>query len=97
MESFSNQLGQRSLPLMSALYPSVAYDLPKPGGVITQGKLHVRQKFPGLTVRYTTDGSNPTTNSPVYTAPVALGPEDKVTLRSFDANGRGGRSIQVDQ
>ena len=94
---FSNQLGQRSLPLMSALYPSVAYDLPKPGGVITQGKLNVRQKFPGLTVRYTTDGSNPTTSSPVYTAPVVLGPEDKVILRSFDANGRGGRSIQVNQ
>ena len=95
MESFFQSVRAAKSSADKCTLPSVAYDLPKPGGV-TKGKLHAT-KFPGLTVSYTTDGSNPTTSSPVYTVPVVIGPEDKVTLRSFDANGRGGRSIQVDQ
>jgi hexosaminidase len=57
--------------------------------------LHANIDFPGLTIRYATDGTEPTMDSPVYTVPVAITGTDAipcpVLLRSFDSRGRGSR------
>lgn len=93
---FVNSLGQRHLPLLSELYGGLAFDLPKPGAVVNQGELQVRQQFPGLSIHYTLDGKNPSIDDPKYTAPVKIPESSQVTLRAFDSRGRGGNSIQIE-
>ena len=93
--AFANRLGQRELPRLSALNPEWGYRLPVPGAVIENGTLKANVALPGLTIRYTTDGSTPTAESPAYTEPVAVGDAAAVKLRTFDGEGRGSRTATV--
>jgi len=86
---FANIVGQREMPRLDYLHEGFSYRLPPPGAVIKEGKLHANIDFPGLIIRYTTDGSEPGTDSPVYSAPVEV--SGKVLLKSFDTRGRGSR------
>ncbi|QXD17251.1 carbohydate-binding domain-containing protein [Rhodocaloribacter litoris] len=91
--AFAHRLGRRELPRLDHLHGGVAYRLPPPGAVIENGLLHANVAFPGLTIRYTTDGTEPTATSTVYAGPVAVtGP---VKLRTFDTRGRGSRTVEV--
>jgi hexosaminidase len=92
---FANEIGQREMPRLDHIFGGYYYRLPPPGAVIRGGMLHANIDFPGLTIRYTTDGTEPTMDSPVYTVPVAITGTDvipgPVLLRSFDSRGRGSR------
>lgn len=90
---FANRLGQRELPRLDHLHGGIGYRLPVPGAVVKDGVLHANVSYPGMTIRYTTDGSVPTAHSPRYTEPVRV--EGPVSLRVFDTRGRGGRSVVV--
>ncbi|MDC3276830.1 chitobiase/beta-hexosaminidase C-terminal domain-containing protein, partial [Flavobacteriaceae bacterium] len=92
---FVNSLGQRHLPLLTELYGGLAYDLPKPGAIIDQGKLKARQQFPGLSIHYNVDGKEPSIKDPKYVKSIKVSESSKVMLRVFDAKGRGGNSIQI--
>ncbi len=92
---FVNTLGQRHLPLLQNLFGFIAFDLPKPGGIVEEGELKVRQQFPGLRIHYNLNGSEPTTEDPLYTTPVKIPNASNITLRVFDTKGRGGNSIQL--
>jgi hexosaminidase len=90
---FSNRIGQRELIRLDHLYGGYHYRIPSPGAVIEDGVLTANISFPGLRIRYTTDGSEPGRNSPEYVSPVkADGP---VRVRAFNSVGRGGRSFLV--
>jgi hexosaminidase len=91
---FANRVGQRELPRLDHIHGGYNYRLPPPGAVIKEGQLHANIDFPGLAVRYTTDGTEPTTESPAYTGPVEV--SGKVRLRSFDTRGRGSRTSEVE-
>jgi len=93
--AFANRLGQRELPRLSVRHPTWAYRLPPPGATIEKGRLKVNVGLPGLPVRYTTDGTRPTSASPRYTKPVRVGDGAIVKLRTFDTLGRGGRTVLV--
>ncbi|MGD9853798.1 MAG: chitobiase/beta-hexosaminidase C-terminal domain-containing protein [Planctomycetaceae bacterium] len=91
---FANRLGQRELPRLDALFGGTGYRLPPPGAVIENGNLSASTEYPGLTIRYTTDGADPTARSPLYTVPVAVsGP---VKLSTFDTRGRASRVSTVE-
>lgn len=93
---FARALGGREMPRLDGLFGGYNYRLPPPGALIKDGKLHANIAFPGLEIRYTTDGSQPGPSSPLYTAPVEL-PEGTtaLALRSFDTRGRGSRTSRV--
>jgi hexosaminidase len=91
--AFANTLGQRDLPRLDALYGGVAYRLPPPGAVVEDGMLHANTAFPGLTLRYTTDGSEPTAASTRYTEPVAVA--GTVMMKTFDTRGRSSRAAVI--
>ena len=91
---FANILGHRELPRLDYIYGGFSYRLPPPGAVIKEGRLYANIDFPGLTIRYTTDGSEPGEDSPVYSGPVDV--TGKVMLRSFDTRGRGSRISVVE-
>ena len=94
---FTNNLGQRVLPIVNEIYGGLSYDLPKPGGIIVNDSLYANTVFPGLDIKYTLDGTVPDSNSENYTTPVKIKTDDVVHLRLFDKKGRGGNDIKVDK
>lgn len=60
------------------------------------GKLDVVAAAPakGFTIRYVTDGSAPTTSSPVYERPIEIRGKTTVAARMFDASGHGSATSQ---
>ena len=94
---FTNNLGQRALPIVDEIFGGLSYDLPKPGGIIVNDSLYANTVFPGLDIKYTLDGTVPDSNSENYTTPVKIKTDDVVHLRLFDKKGRGGNDIKVDK
>ena len=54
----------------------------------------LRAPFPGLVIRYTSDGSEPLMDSPVYEGPIEA--EGIISLRTFDTKGRGSLTTKLD-
>ena len=92
---FVNTLGHRILNHLSLLYDGVDFDLPKPGGFIKNDTLFVNSVFPGMNVRFSRDGSIPTSEDELYLKEIKVLPTESIVLRSFDQTGRGGRHIVV--
>jgi hexosaminidase len=92
--AFANTIGQREMPRLDHLFGGFNYRLPPPGAVIKKGQLHANIDFPGLAIRYTTDGSEPGPESSLYSGPVEV--TGQVMLRSFDSQDRGSRVSVVE-
>lgn len=90
---FVNTLAQKELPRLSYLNGGYNYRVPLPGAIIENGTLNANVAFPGLTIRYTTDGSEPTPQSAEYKSPIKV--NATVKLKSFDASGKGSRTVIV--
>lgn len=93
---FANNIGQRVLPMVDNIFGGLAYDLPKPGGIVANDTLYANTVFPGLNIKYTLDGSNPEFSSETFTSPIKINEGDIINLRLFDNTGRGGNSIIVE-
>ncbi|TFH24128.1 MAG: hypothetical protein E4H10_11070 [Bacteroidia bacterium] len=91
--AFANAVGQRELPRLDHLSGGYHYRLPPPGMKVEEGTLYANTEFPGLTIRYTTDGSEPGMQSAEYTAPVQVG--GMVRARTFSTRGRGSRTSVI--
>jgi hexosaminidase len=94
---FSNNIGQRVLPMVDNIFGGLSYDLPKPGGIIVNDSLYANSAFPGLNIKYTLDGTTPNPNSKNYVTPLKINQSESVHLRLFDNNGRGGNTIMVNK
>jgi len=92
---FSNTIGQRTIPMIEQLYGGMSYHIPKPGAKYEDGYLLAKVDFPGLVIRYTTDGSIPDLSSPIVEKKVKINPKDIIVLRAFSKSGRGGRSTKL--
>ena len=90
---FANTLAQRELPKWTLLSNGYNYRLPPPGLRIEEGKLYANSSLPGLIIRYTTDGSQPTIQSPLYEKPTAI--DSQINAKTFDVNGRSSRTATV--
>jgi hexosaminidase len=90
---FANVLGKRELPRLSGLFGGFNYRIPQPGALIENGLLKANIEYPGLVIRYTTDGTEPGRNSLRYDGPVQVSGE--VTLKAFDNSGKSSRPIKV--
>ncbi|TPE43882.1 family 20 glycosylhydrolase [Pontibacter mangrovi] len=90
---FINVVGKRELPRLDYYAGGYGYRIPTAGAKVVDGKVEANVQFPGFTIRYTTDGTEPTQSSSAYTGPIAAtGP---VKLRVFNAEGRGGHTITI--
>lgn len=86
---FLNVLGKRELPRLSYYEGGFNYRIPKPGISLQDGKYLSNVEFPGLTIRYTTNGKDPDEKSKLYTSPVNYN-GGVIKFRAFDTKGRGG-------
>jgi hexosaminidase len=85
---FLNILGKRELPRLAYYNSGYSFRIPKPGVILQDGKYVSNIQFPGMTIRYTIDGTEPSADSKIYQGPVnATG---VVKFRAFDVKGRGG-------
>ena len=93
---FANNVGQRVLPMVDNIFGGLSYDLPKPGGKVINDTLYANTVFPGLSIKYTLDGSIPIESSKNFISPIKINEGNIVNLRLFDNTGRGGNSIIVE-
>lgn len=90
---FAARLGYRELPRLNHINGGYTYRVAPPGGIIREGRLFASKTMPGFDIRYTTDGSEPTVQSPLYTAPVEV--SGNVKIKAFDKEGNGSFSYSV--
>ncbi|ASU36450.1 beta-N-acetylhexosaminidase [Mucilaginibacter xinganensis] len=86
--TFLNVLGKRELPRLSYYNGGYNYRIPKPGVTLQDGKYKANIQFPGLIIRYTTNGKDPDTKSNLYNDAVTID-KSTVKFRAFDTKGRG--------
>jgi len=86
--NFLNVLGKRELPRLSYYDGGYNYRIPKPGVTLQDGKYAANMQFPGFTIRYTTDGTEPDANSKIYNDAVT-NTSAGLKFRAFDNKGRG--------
>jgi len=87
--NFLNVLGKRELPRLSYFNGGYNYRVPKPGIVLQDGKYAANVQFPGLIIRYTTNGKDPDEKSKPYNDAVT-NDGNAIKFRAFDTKGRGG-------
>ena len=90
---FVNTLAQKELPRLSYFNGGYNYRVPLPGAIVENGTLKANSAFPGLTIRYTTDGSEPNEKSTEYKNPINVA--GNIKLKSFDAAGKGSRTVSI--
>ncbi|TDB61782.1 family 20 glycosylhydrolase [Arundinibacter roseus] len=90
---FSNTLYSKDLPRLSRYNGGYVYRIAPPGAVIENGILKANSASRALTLRYTTDGTEPGPGSAIYTKPIQV--SGKVQLKAFDKAGRSSRTVSV--
>jgi hexosaminidase len=90
---FVSVIGQRELPRLDREVPGVNYRIPTPGLRAVAGVVHCSAELPGFTLRYTTDGSEPTARSPLVRGPIPF--SGTVRVAAFSATGRKGHTAHL--
>ncbi len=90
---FANRLGQIELPRLDYWTTgSIHYRLPLPGLAVKNNFTQANCSYPGLTIRYTTNGKEPNMESDVYTTPLRLEKGTVVRMKVFNKRGRSSRT-----
>jgi len=90
---FVNVLGKRELPRLDREVSGLNYRIPTPGLKAEGGVVHCSVELPGFTLRYTTDGSEPTGRSPEVRGPIPL--RGTVRVAAFNTTGRKGHTARL--
>lgn len=90
---FVNVVGQRELPRLDREVPGLNYRIPTPGLKVQGGMVYTSLELPGFTLRYTTDGSEPTASSAVVRGPILF--RGTVSVAAFNTTGRKGYTARV--
>jgi len=90
---FVNVLGKKELPKLDFYHGGYNYRIPTPAAIVRDGNWVVNSELPGYTIRYTTDGSIPTSESLKYLKPVPV--KGIIHLRVFDTRGRSGKMTSL--
>jgi len=93
--AFVNLVGRIELPKLDHWKgDGIPYRIPLPGAKVEEGMLFANTLFPGLEIRYTTDGTDPTIKSNLYSEPIGVG-NRSIQLRAFTSTGRESRISYV--
>jgi len=91
---FTIILARKELPRLNSIFGGYNYRIPLPGAVVENGLLKANVEFPRLDLRYTTDGSEPTIESSLFTGPVEI--SGTIKIRAFDAAGNSSRTSTIE-
>jgi len=90
---FMHTVGKRELPRLDFYAGGFQYRIPTPGVKKIGDKVHANIQLPGFTIHYTTDGSEPTKDSPIYSEPIPY--KKGLKFSGFNQEGRSSRSVQL--
>lgn len=93
---FVNLVGKRELPRLETIFGGVAYRLPRPGVQVIDQQVLVNSAFPGMLIRYTDLGEEPTVDSPIYREPIYFRPGYAPRFKLFMPSGKYGLSSGID-
>ncbi|MDO8835737.1 MAG: family 20 glycosylhydrolase [Vicinamibacterales bacterium] len=91
---FVNTVGTRELPRLDREGWNINYRIPTPGLKVVDGAVRSNLQIPGFTLRYTTDGSEPTAASPVVEGPITA--RGLIRVAAFDGRGRKGATAKTE-
>jgi hexosaminidase len=91
---FVNVLSRRVLPRLDLEKTGVAYRIAPPGLMLDSGRVLVNHVLPGITLRYTSDGSAPTASSKLVDG--AIADKGVIQVAAFDRNGRAGLVSRIE-
>ncbi|MFL9484495.1 family 20 glycosylhydrolase [Chitinophagaceae bacterium LWZ2-11] len=92
--NFANIIGKRELPRLDYYAGGFNYRIPSPGITAEDGVIKANVQLPGFAIRYTTDGSEPTIKSALYTQPIQA--KGIIKFKTFDARGRGSKVVSCE-
>lgn len=88
-----NVVGKRELPRLDREVPGLNYRISTPGLRVAGGAVSASLELPGFTLRYTTDGSEPSAKSPAVRGPIPL--RGTIRVAAFSSTGRKGSTASV--
>ena len=92
---YAQTLAKKELPRLSYLNKGYNYRIPPPGCVIEGDTLKANVEYPGLIIRYTSDGTEPTHHSSRFDKTLRISGKGTIKLKSFDVAGKSSRSVTV--
>jgi hexosaminidase len=90
---FVNILGKRELPRLDREVPGINYRIPTPGLQVQEGMVFCSLEIPGFSLRYTTDGSEPSARSPEVRGPIPF--RGTISVAAFSTTGRKGHTVRL--
>jgi hexosaminidase len=91
---FANIVGKRELPRLAYWESGFQYRIPSPGAQVLGGEIYANVQFPGLTIRYSSNGEEPSPKSRLYKEPIKE--KGLIKLKVFDARERSGRTTEIE-
>lgn len=91
---FIHTLSERELPRLDTYAGGFQYRIPSAGAKVVSGKVAANVQFPGMPIRYTTDGTEPTVSSSIYTEPIPA--TGTIKLKVFNPAGRSGQTVTIE-
>jgi hexosaminidase len=91
--SFLNVVGKRELRRLDFFHGGFLYRIPTPGIKVVNNLVRANIQFPGLEIRYTTDGTEPNSKSKLYTQPLQA--KGTIRFRTFNSKGRGSKVAEI--
>jgi hexosaminidase len=88
-----NILGKRELPRLDREVPGINYRIPTPGLQVQEGMVFCSLEIPGFSLRYTTDGSEPSARSPEVRGPIPF--RGTISVAAFSTTGRKGHTVRL--
>lgn len=74
-------IGTREIPRLHWYNNGYHFRVPAPGAIVENGIFKANTQIPGMEIRFTTDGTEPTLKSPLYTQPIQV--KNTVRLKVF--------------
>lgn len=97
-QEFATRVGMYELPRLTFMNGGVNYRITPVGAIILNDTLYANSKYPGFELRFTTDGSDPSADSYLYTEPVDIDSNDQVVkIAAFNRKGRAGMIMTVEK
>ncbi len=90
---FATTLGKKELPRLDFYHGGVNYRIPPVGLKIQNGMVYANVQFPGLQIRYTTNGTVPTVKSNLYTKEIPY--STSLNFKAFSKNGRSSKTSKL--
>ncbi|WP_443936801.1 family 20 glycosylhydrolase [Pedobacter sp. MW01-1-1] len=92
---FANIVGKREMNRLSHYKKGFNFRVPPPGVLVDQDKVNANVQFPGLIIRYTTNGDEPNDQSELYKQSISA--KGILKLRAFTQNGNASRTITIER